>query len=208
MRQQVTDMQMPRPAQQPSQPSMPPREHHYMTLVWGLIVLIIVVVGALWLLGGKTERTFDANGNEIIHARAGEVITGFPAELLAENVTPEASYVINYEDEGRRLFQVRYISNLLYDENVALYKSKLDEAGWSFTRYPGSEAPVTNIGAVKDGAEVSVTVVFKPNADVVVEIAYLSPSTNPEAIAEEVATSEEEEVMEDDTVMEEAPEAL
>lgn len=160
-----------------------------MTLVWGLVVLIIVAVGALWLLGGKTERTFDENGNEIIRARAGEVITGFPTELLAEEgVTPEESYVINYDKEGRRLTQVRYISALSFTDAVAMYKTALDTAGWSFTRYPGSEKPVTNIAAKKDGAEVNVTVTFRADGKTVVEIAYLSPSTNPDAVADEPAT--------------------
>lgn len=183
-----------------------------MTLVWGLIVLIIVVVGALWLLGGTGEKTYDKDGNEIVNARAGEFISGFPSDLIREEgVLPEESYVINYTNEGRRLLQARYISSLSFQQNVDLFKRTLDEFGWTFTRYPGNEAPVTNIGAVKDGAEVNVTVVFKTNGETSVEIAYLSASTNPDVVGDEPVVEEDATTTEDpseEPPMEEAPSEL
>lgn len=187
MRQTVSDMQM------PQQPQPPHEEHHRMSLVWGILVLVVVIIGALWLLGGRTDdRMFDKDGNEIVEARAGQFINGFPSELIREDdVAPETSYAINYANDGRRLLQARYLSELSFDQNVELFRNTLDELGWTFTRYEPNEQPIANLVATKGGAEVSVTVVFKTDSAVSVEIAYLSPSTNPEVIAGESEVMEE-----------------
>ncbi len=176
---------MPKPPM-PQQPQMQPHgEHRHTSLLWGILLVIIVVVAGLWLLGkSESNVSYDEEGNKIITARSGEFIDGFPMELiLEEGVKPEVSYVIAYDGRGQRMPVARFTSKLPFDQVIGSYRLFLKEAGWTITKDANmNEGTVTNFTAMKDGAEANITIMFQPDASVVIEIAYLAPTTNPEQI--------------------------
>lgn len=168
------------PVTPPTPPVTPemPHEHHRAPLIWSLIVVAVVLAAGLWLLGQRADNmtTYDENGNAIVQSPEGQFAAGFPRELLLEeDATPEMSYTISYEGEGRELPVARYSSTLSYEENINEYRRLLVADGWTVLKDANSsEGDVTNFYATKDGAEVNITVAWEADGTVTIEIAYLS----------------------------------
>lgn len=168
-------MNVPPPAGAP----MP--EHHGRTgVLWSIIIIILIILGALWFLGkGTTDNVwYDDDGNMITQAPAGQLIDGFPAELLLEqDATIDVSYVIDYSGRGQKMPVARYTSSMQYNETTDGYRRLLIAGGWVVLK-DGSidEVPVTNFSATRGEEEVNITLTLQPDGKPVVEIAYSMPA--------------------------------
>lgn len=158
-----------------------PEHHSKQGVLWSIIIIILVIMGALWFLGGGMEGnvSYDDQGNKITQAGAGALIDGFPAELLLEqDATIETSYAIDYTGAGERMPVARYTSTMQYNETIGGYRQLLIEQGWTVLK-DGSidEVPVTNFVAMRGEERVNITLTLQSDGKPTVEIAYSMPAT-------------------------------
>ncbi len=159
-----------------------PHEHHSSSRVlWSIIIIILVIIGALWFLSTKegSNVTYDEQGNAITQAPEGQLATGFPKELLLEqDAVIQMSYVIAYATRGEQMPVARYESKLGFNQTVDGYRRLLIEQGFVIGK-DGTidEVPVTNFSATKDTAEVNVTITLQSAGNAFVEVAYRTPTT-------------------------------
>ena len=164
----------------PPQPAPMPERHGKVGVLWSIIIIILVILGALWFLGkGTTDNvSYDAEGNMITQAPAGQLIDGFPKDLLLEqDMAIEVSYVIDYAGRSEKMPVARYTSSMQYNEVIDGYRRLLVAQGWIVLK-DGSidEVPVTNFSAMRGEEEVNVTLTLQPDGKPVVEIAYSMPT--------------------------------
>lgn len=160
-------------------------------LLFGLAILLIVVLGVLWFLGNEEgadrgtgpTTTEIAPGEVLTTATEGDIIPGFPEEMIAEEgVDITESYVINYQETGDSQWVLTYRSNMLWEENIAAYNMLLTSANWNITEQADpSGAPATFFYAYRENVEANITFTLDA-AGVTVTIAYVahqpSPTTN------------------------------
>lgn len=159
-------------------PQTPPIEgRKQRTGIIAVVVLIIVLlVLALWLASTKPAIRYDDAGNVITDAASGQVVPGFPSELLREpNAVIEGSYSIAYEAEGKDMPYVRYVSADSYAQNIMVFRAILQEKGWTILRDASvDEVPVTNFYASRDGAETNIMLTQGDGGVVTVQISYIT----------------------------------
>ena len=166
----------------PPQTMAPMPEHHgKQGVLWSIIIIILVIMGALWYLGGGMTGgvSYDDQGNKITQAEAGKLIDGFPADLLLEqDAMIETSYAVDYTRTGVRMPVARYTSTLQYHETIDGYRRLLVAGGWTVLK-DGSidEVPVTNFAAMRGSEEVNITLTLQSDGKPTVEIAYSMPIT-------------------------------
>ena len=156
-------------------PPPPPAKKSFGKKIGLLAILMIVLVGALWLITSMS-------GNKLLSdpfvdvAPQGEAVKDFPAALLPEdNPFIELSYSVAYEDAGKDFPVVTFNSTKDYEATIDEYRRILVADGWLVLK-DGSveETPLTNFYATKGGAEVNITVEDKEAAPLVT-IAYSKP---------------------------------
>ena len=159
--------------------AMPPKQEHHGMPGWiAIIVILALLAGGYWFwqqsggAGGSTEEI--APGQTLTKAPRGRVIAGFPQEFLLEDgVAIAESASINYADSGTDLFSVSYLSKKSFEENIAAFRSYLEQNGWDITQMANPEnEPVTNFYAYKGQAEVNITLALTDEG-VAMTIAYV-----------------------------------
>jgi len=149
---------------------------------WFFIVALVVVIVALAFVflfdrkGAIGPDLYDDAGNPVHIAKEGEIIEGFPTELLLEpDAVVEGSARIDYLEHGVSLPSVQYISKLPYAHNIDEYRRLLQDQGWIIQKDAFyEEMPVTNFYAVRGDTE-TVNIVLAPsNEGVSINIAYSS----------------------------------
>ncbi|MBP9771565.1 MAG: hypothetical protein KBD16_01430 [Candidatus Pacebacteria bacterium] len=147
-------------------------------LVVGLVILLLILLALLWLSDGGMQQTGGpreiAPGQTLTEAAEGQVVGGFPTELLLEpEATTDSSYSIAYTDGNISQPVVSYRSAKTLGENVASYKTYLEGNGWNITHQADENvAPVTFFYAYKANAEVNITFASDVSG-VMVTIAYV-----------------------------------
>ena len=132
-------------------------------LILGLVIIFLILLGLLWLSDGGMQQAGGpreiAPGQVLTEAPEGEVVGGFPTELLLEpEAATDASYSIAYADDNTTQPVVSYRSAKPLSENIASYKTYLEGNGWDIKQYADENvAPVTFFYAYKANAEVNVT---------------------------------------------------
>ncbi len=159
-------------------PSMPVVETHKQRngVIMVVVFIVILLVLAFWLADMKPSVRYDDAGNMITDAAAGEIVAGFPVELLRESgVMVEGSYSIAYEAEGKEMPYARYASAETYAQNVTAFRALLQEKGWTILRDASAdEVPVTNFYATKDAAETNIMLTQNGDGSVTVQISYIT----------------------------------
>ena len=145
-----------------------------------IIVLLLLILLVLWGMkaptdGGKTEGPREIAPGEILtDAPDGEIINGFPRELiLEEDITTDESYSIAYADENMSQPVVSFHSKKSLAENITGYRVYLETNGWNITHQADAdEAPSTFFYAYKENAETNITFVTDASG-ITVTISYV-----------------------------------
>ena len=147
--------------------------------VIGLVVVAVLLALGFWLfniVGTSTEEV--SPGLIKTTAREGQVVAGFPSELLVEEgVAISESYTISYVDNDMTQPVVRYTSDFDLADNVSFYRSFFNNTeGWSIRRDADPEASsnVTSIYAIGTEGDANVTFVGKEAGAVEVSVAYVA----------------------------------
>jgi hypothetical protein len=144
-----------------------------------LLPLLVVLVAAAAVVafvarpeaGGNVETI--APGQEKRTAPEGQVIPGFPNELLVEEAAViSESYSIAYS--GSRVDQpvVRYMSGMSLADNIAAFRDRLQSDGWTITQDADPSASPAFFYAYKDNAQVNILLVADESGKVQVTVAY------------------------------------
>lgn len=134
-------------------------------LVTGLVVLLIIVLGVLWISGmkqtpgGDTTTTEIAPGTTLTEVPAGEIVDGFPEGLILEDdVVADKSYTINYQNQNIDQPVVAFMSSWTLEQNIEEYGRYLLDDGWEVTHEATiGEAPVTFFYATRGSQDVNIT---------------------------------------------------
>ena len=163
-------------------PQQAPMEEHqgHKGILWSILIIVLVIVGALWFLGKGTRSGvwYDENGNKVTEAPAGQLISGFPTELILEqDASIEKSYVTDYANAGQRMPVARYTSSMNFNQVVDDYRRLLIAQGWTILK-DGSidEVPVTNFSATRGSETANITLTLQNDGMAEVEIAYSVPA--------------------------------
>ncbi len=145
-------------------------------IIMVVVFIVILLALAFWLAGTRPSVRYDDAGNMITDAVPGQVVSGFPSELLREpNAVIEGSYSIAYEAEGKEMPYVRYASAESYAQNVMVFRAILQEKGWTILKDASvEELPVTNFYATRDGAETNIMLTQNVDGAVTVQISYIT----------------------------------
>jgi len=126
---------------------------------WPLLAAILVVAaGAVyfWKFYKKyvpTEQLYT-----ITRAPKGEIVTGFPQDLLVEkNPVVEDSYSLAYSAGNLNQPVVTYVSNWPMVQNVAQFGAYLRNNGWTITHEADPFAKNTFYYASKDNNDANIT---------------------------------------------------
>lgn len=157
-----------------------PMKKNHGGMVGGIVIIVILLLLAFWFSGMSSPDAMTGDSREIApgqiltDAPQGDVVAGFPKELLLEEgVATDQSYSITYTDGNMSQPVVTYRSAKALDENVDAYKSYLLLNGWSITHMASAqELPTTFFYAYKDSAEVNVTFASQEEG-IMVTIAYV-----------------------------------
>jgi hypothetical protein len=133
-----------------------------------IIIIIVVLLGLWWImsadrnggLGTENEEVTEiAPGETLRTAAGGDLVTGFPREMiLEEGVVANESYSINYSNQNVDQPVVSYTSALTLEENINLYSAYLRGNNWNITHEATTaEAPVTYFYATKDNRSLNLT---------------------------------------------------
>ena len=155
---------------QAGQPSAPGR---YPKWAYALAAVVILAIVA-WLYVMYADKQGAGNENRV-DAPRGQVVAGFPKELLLdEDAAIEASYALEYKDDGSELPVAQYVSKLPMPQIVTMYSNYLLAADWSVSRFGDpDEYPSTYFNAAKDTAEVTI-IITEGDEGTIVRVAYLS----------------------------------
>lgn len=141
-------------------------------VVSGGFVLVLVLV--LWLLMSSSGNTL-LSDPFVTNAPKGEAVKNFPAALIPEgNPYIEDSYSIAYKDAGKDFPVVTFTSTKAYEPTIDEFRRMLLADGWTVMRDGTVDESPTSFYAVKDGAEVNITIEEK-EAGPWVTIAYSEP---------------------------------
>jgi hypothetical protein len=140
-----------------------------------IIVALLIIWGLFKVFSGNGLPTSDEKRYSVENAPQGQMVAGFPKELIPEEgVTIESSSELTYTDNSGQLPTVEYVSAKTLDENIAMFQKLLTDGGWTITKQAlASEAPTTNFYAIKDGNDVNVTLTVT-DSGVRVHIAYVN----------------------------------
>jgi hypothetical protein len=115
-----------------------------------ILVVLVAIVGGYLLFRSKQSYT-------TIQAPSGEVVAGFPKELIVEKgVTIQDSYSLAYA-AGLNQPVVTYVSNWPMIQNVAQFGAYLRNNGWTITHEADPLAKNTFYYATKDNSDVNIT---------------------------------------------------
>jgi hypothetical protein len=120
-----------------------------------LLAIIVLVVLILILGGGYYWKAY-WNKVRVTQAPAGQVIAGFPTELIGE---PGAYVVKSYSVSASGISQptVTYISSKDINANISLFHALLSKTAWQIVRDADPKLPVTSIYATKGTSALNVT---------------------------------------------------
>jgi hypothetical protein len=146
--------------------SAPKRTSHRKLIIW-LVVLLLVLFGALWIADkapsvvdmGDDTTTEIAPGETLTTAPTGEVIAGFPSELILEDgVVASESYSIAYTEGSVSQPVVSYLSKKTLEQNIEAYGAYLSLNEWIVSHEAtADDAPVTFYYATKNNADLNIT---------------------------------------------------
>lgn len=131
-----------------------------------IIIIIVVLLGLWWIMSVDRgdlrtgeEVSEIAPGETLRTAAEGELVTGFPREMiLEEGIVANESYSINYSNQNVDQPVVTYTSALTLEENIDLYGAYLRGNSWNITHEATTaEAPVTYFYATKDNRSLNLT---------------------------------------------------
>jgi hypothetical protein len=152
-----------------------------------IIIVIVLLLAIWWIMGASQNGILDRDGEEVTEiapgetlrrAGDGELVAGFPREMiLEEGVVANESYSINYSNQNLNQPVVSYTSALTLEENIDLYDAYLRGNNWDITHEATlAEAPVTFFYAEKDNKSLNLT--FNAQGDdVQVTMALAIPDT-------------------------------
>ena len=114
---------------------------------WVYVIVVIVILLVLWWLlsldndGRNREEVVEiAPGETLRRAGEGNVITGFPEDLILERgVVADESYSITYEDQNLEQPVVSFISQWSLDRNFEEYDEYLLENEWEIINQESAE---------------------------------------------------------------------
>ncbi|OGY98991.1 MAG: hypothetical protein A2945_04065 [Candidatus Liptonbacteria bacterium RIFCSPLOWO2_01_FULL_52_25] len=130
------------------------------------VVTAIVVVSVIVAILGQRKGSEDAAQRPVYpptqitptYAAKGEVVAGFPKELiLDERASVAASYALHYEEKLNQ-YSTEFHSDRSMEELYDVYLAYFEGDGWTLvnaiTKYPGSRG----LYAKKSAADASVTI--------------------------------------------------
>lgn len=166
-----------RPASSGNTMPPPPLEKHRPWKTITIIVIAVAVIAVLTMMLQKTTTGpdgYDEAGNPVYRAQEGELIAGFPKELLLEQdgVILDSAR-IDYTAQGISLPSARYLSRQSYSQNIDGYRRLLLEQGWVVQKDAFyEEMPLTSFYATRNETE-TVNIILTPSNDgIMVSVTY------------------------------------
>lgn len=144
-----------------------------------IIALVVVIGGIVYLYSNNNrgQEIIDAGeGRELTRMTNGEIVDGFPNELMFEGtgfIKVLDSFKINYKNEGISQPVVQYASSESLINNIIAVRKGLVVGGWSITKEADpEEGSVTNFHATRGKESTNITFSYQGQQTVLITVAY------------------------------------
>lgn len=146
-------------------------------LLWGMLGLLAVLIaaGGYWWWAKDRETIVQiAPGQDLVNAKSGQLVSGFPEELIldAEAVIAK-SYRVDHTEGNMQSPVATYTTRKPLADMISAYREYFSQHAWTVTREASLlETPATFFYAYLDEAEAVVTLQNVLDDQVQVTVGY------------------------------------
>jgi hypothetical protein len=128
--------------------------------IGGVVIVVALIVGVVWYFYANTPKKV-VIGPVAVHAPVGQLIAGFPKELILDNAAAVSnSYSINYSTSTNQ-YTVEWSSSSTIAALYAKYQAYAQANGWTITNHADT-APFKGISATNASSTATMSVILIP----------------------------------------------